>query len=214
MLKTLETALQQRYCTKVFKKGSAIDDATFDTLLNTLLLSPTSINSQAWHLFAISDPAEKARLAEASWPNNQSKYKDGAYLFIFCAKTDFNQADLLELEALTAKIRGVEVNQERVTMLTNYLAGMPSNECQEWLIRQVYIVLGQCLTSCALLGIDSCPIEGFDKKAMDELLGLKEKGLTSIVSMVIGEHASDDFNTLDKAAKIRFPREKMITEIN
>lgn len=214
MLETLETALQQRYCTKVFKKNTTIDKKKVDALLNSLTLAPTSINSQAWHLFAISDPAEKARLAEASWPNNQGKYKDGAYLFIFCAKTDFSQEDLLELEALTANIRGVEVNQERVAMLTDYLAGMPSDECQEWLIRQVYIVLGQFLTSCALLGIDSCPIEGFDKKAMDELLGLKEKGLTSVVSAVIGERAPDDFNTLDKAAKIRFPRAKMITEIN
>jgi len=64
------------------------------------------------------------------------------------------------------------------------------------------------------LGVDSCPIEGFDNKAMDKLLGLKEKGLTSIVSAVIGERSPEDFNTLDKAPKVRFPREKMITEIN
>ena len=213
MLTKLENALQQRYCTKVFKKNSTIDHNKLDSLLNSLTLAPTSINSQAWHLYIISDPAEKARLATASWPNNQGKYKDGAYLFIFCAKTTFNEKDLLELEALTAEIRGVAVNQERIAMLTDYLAGMPEAECQEWLIRQVYIVIGQFLTSCALLDIDSCPIEGFDKKAMDELLGLKEKGLTSVVSAVIGERDSDDFNTLEKAAKIRFPREKMITEI-
>jgi nitroreductase/dihydropteridine reductase len=90
---------------------------------------------------------------------------------------------------------------------------MSADECQEWLKRQLYIVFGQFLTSCALLDIDSCPIEGFDTKAMDQLLGLKEKGLTSVVSAVIGERDMSDFNTLDKAAKTRFPREKMITEI-
>ena len=213
MLEKLQSALQQRYCTKVFKKNSTIDQSKLDALLNTLTLAPTSINSQAWHLYIISDPAEKTRLATASWPNNQGKYNDGAYLCIFCAKTTFSEKDLLELETLTAEIRGVAVNQERMTMLTNYLASMPDEECQEWLIRQVYIVLGQFLTSCAILDIDSCPIEGFDTKAMDELLGLKEKGLTSVVSAVIGERDSDDFNTLEKAAKIRFPREKMMTEI-
>jgi nitroreductase/dihydropteridine reductase len=213
MLEKLENALQQRYCTKVFKQNATIDNSKLDTLLNTLTLAPTSINSQAWHLYIISDPIEKARLATASWPSNQGKYKDGAYLFIFCAKTTFSEKDLLELETLTAEIRGVPVNQERMTMLTNYLASMPDEECQEWLIRQVYIVLGQFLTSCALLDIDSCPIEGFDKKAMDELLRLKEKGLTSVVSAVIGERDHEDFNTLEKAAKIRFSREKMITEI-
>ena len=214
MLEKLETALQQRYCTKVFKKDAPFDDNKLDTLLNTLLLAPTSINSQAWHLYVISDPTEKARLAEVSWPHNKSKYKDGSHLLILCAKTTFKRADLVELEELCAKVRGVEVNQERITMFTDFLTSMTDDECQEWLRRQVYIVFGQLLTSCALLDIDACPIEGFDTNAMDKLLGLQEKGLTSVVSAVIGERDPEDFNTLDKAPKVRFPREKMITEIN
>jgi len=146
MLEKLQSALQQRYCTKVFKKGTIIDNSKLDTLLNTLSLAPTSINSQAWHLFAITDPTEKARLAEAASPDNKNKYKDGACLFIFCVKTNFSKKDLLELENFAAKKRGVEVNQKRVAMLTGYLDEKSPQECQEWLSRQVYIVLGQFLT--------------------------------------------------------------------
>ena len=213
MLDKLKNALQQRYSAKVFKAGATINNDKLQMLLDTLPLAPTSINSQAWHLYIISDPAEKKRLAEVAWPNNQDKYRDSSYLLIFCAKTAFNKQDLADIEQLGADIRNTEVNEERLTALGNYISAMPSDECQEWLKRQVYLVFGQFLTSCALLDINSCPIEGFDTKAMDELLGLKEKGLTSVVSAVMGIRDSSDFNTLDKAAKVRFPREKMITEI-
>ena len=213
MLEKLKNALQQRYSTKVFQANATIADNKLQILLDTLPLSPTSINSQAWHLYVISNPAEKKRLAEATWPTNRDKYKDSSYLLIFCAKTTFVKQDLIDIEQLGADIRDSEINNERINALNNYIKSMSVNECQEWLKRQVCIVFGQFLTSCALLDIDSCPIEGFDPKAMDELLGLKEKGLTSVVSAVIGEHDISDFNTLDKAAKVRFPREKMITEI-
>lgn len=213
MLEKLKDALQQRYCTKVFKSGAAIDNDKIETLIETLLLTPTSINSQAWHLYIISDPSEKARLSEATWPSNTDKYKDGGHLFVFCTKTTFNKQNLIDIEELIADIRGTEINEERIGMLDNYLNSMSEQECLEWLKRQVYIVFGQFLTSCALLDIDTCPIEGFDNDAIDKLLNLKEKGLTSVVSAVIGEHDISDFNTLDKTEKVRFPREKMITEI-
>lgn len=213
MLEQLKNALQQRYSTKVFKAGATVENDKLQVLLDTLPLAPTSINSQAWHLYVISNPAEKARLAQATWPTNQDKYKDSAYLLVFCAKTTFDKQDLIGIEQLSADIRGTEINDERLAYLNNYINSLSDNERQEWLKRQVCIVFGQFLTSCALLGIDSCPIEGFDMQAMDKLLGLQEKGLTSVVSAVIGKRDINDFNTPDKAPKVRFPREKMITEI-
>lgn len=213
MLEQLKNALQHRYSTKVFKAGATVENDKLQVLFDTLPLAPTSINSQAWHLYVISNAAKKAELAQAAWPTNTDKYKDSAYLLVFCAKTNFNRDDLAEIEQLSATVRDTEINHERLAMLGNYIDSMPEQECQEWLKRQVCIVFGQFLTSCALLDIDSCPIEGFAPQAMDKLLGLQEKGLTSVVSAAIGVRDNDDFNTPDKVTKVRFPREKMITEI-
>jgi len=213
MLNKLKNALQQRYSTKVFKADETVEAHTLQILLDTLVLAPTSINSQAWHLYVISNATKKAQLAEATWPSNVDKYKDCSHLLVFCAKTDFHKQDLENIEQLTAEIRATEVNEDRVTMLNNYISSMSDTERQEWLKRQVCIVFGQFLTSCALLEIDSCPIEGFDTKVMDQMLGLKEKGLTAVVTAVIGKRDINDFNTLDKTQKVRFPRDKMITEI-
>ncbi|MCW8995490.1 MAG: nitroreductase family protein [Psychromonas sp.] len=213
MLQQLKNALQQRYSTKQFKAGATVENDKLEVLLDTLPLTPTSINSQAWHLYVISNPAKKCQLSEVTWPTNQDKYKDAAYLLVFCAKTAFKKQDLVEIEQLSADIRGGEINNTRIEALNSYISSMSDHECQEWLKRQVYIVFGQFLTSCALLGIDSCPIEGFNTKAMDQQLGLQEKGLTSVVSAVIGQRDIQDFNTPDKAQKVRFPRAKMISEI-
>lgn len=213
MLEKLKNALQQRYSTKIFKAGATIEAHTLQVLLDTLVLAPTSINSQAWHIYVISNPTKKAQLAETTWPSNVDKYKDCSHLLVFCAKTTFRKQDLEEIEQLTAATRDTQVNEERVTMLNNYISSMSDTERQEWLKRQACIVFGQFLTSCALLKIDSCPVEGFDTEVMDQLLGLKEKGLTAVVTAVIGKRDISDFNTLDKTKKVRFPREKMITEI-
>lgn len=213
MQEKLKSALQQRYSSKVFKAGATIENDKLQLLLDTLPLAPTSINSQAWHLYVISNPVKKEQLAQACWPSNQGKYKDGSHLLIFCAKTSFSKDDLQDIEQLTADTRDVAVNNERVEMLNNYIEGMSDSERQEWLKRQVCIVFGQFLTSCALLDIDSCPIEGFDNQALNQQLDLTEKGLTAVVSAVIGERDSSDFNTLDKAQKVRFSREQMISEI-
>jgi hypothetical protein len=68
--------------------------------------------------------------------------------------------------------------------------------------KQAYLALGNLLTVCALEDIDSCPIEGFEPKKYDELLGLKEKGLQSIVVLAVGYRAEDDsFSGLEKVRR-------------
>ena len=52
--------------------------------------------------------------------------------------------------------------------------------------------MGNLLTVCALEGIDSCPMEGFDSNAYDDILGLKKQGLKSVLLLPIGYRADDD----------------------
>ena len=80
-----------------------------------------------------------------------------------------------------------------------------------WAGRQVGIALGNLLTSAALLGIDACPMEGFLPPKYDEILGLKEKGYTSLALCTLGYRAStDEYANL---AKVRFPKEKIIFHV-
>jgi len=213
MIKTLQQALEQRYATKVFDPSGAADEAKIDTLIETLRLAPSSINSQPWHLYVITNPDEKARIAEAAWDANQPKFRDSSHLFLFCAKTQFGAAEVREIEERVAEVRGAAVDEDRISMMTNYVHSMSEAERGEWMKRQVYLQFGQFLLSCALLDLDACPVEGFRPAKMDELMALATRGLTSVVVGVVGQRSTDDFNSLDKAAKVRFTREHFLTEV-
>jgi len=206
-------ALKTRYATKVFDADKKIDKDKFQTLLETLPLTPSAINSQPWHVFIVRNQQEKQRLAEAAMGYNRPKYTDADYLFIFCAKTNFTIEDFIVIEKMVATVRNTEVDEPRIQAMSGYISSMDNEEIQQWTKKQVYIMLGQFLASCALLEIDSCPIEGFDPEKMDDLLNLADKGLSSVVTVATGYRSKDDFNQLDKAPKARFQAKELITII-
>jgi nitroreductase len=80
-----------------------------------------------------------------------------------------------------------------------------------WARNQAFIALGNLLTSAALLGIDACPMEGFDRAQYDEILGLKAMGFASAVIATLGYRSATD--KYAQAPKVRFPRERIFAEI-
>jgi nitroreductase len=76
---------------------------------------------------------------------------------------------------------------------------------------QCYIALGTLLTAAAALGVDACPMEGFDKAAYDRILGLTERGLASVVVCPLGYRAADD--KYASTPKVRFPASELIIKI-
>jgi len=81
-----------------------------------------------------------------------------------------------------------------------------------WSKNQAYLALGNLLTVCANEKIDSCPMEGFIPKKYDEILGLKEKNLTSVLVVPIGYRAEDDMKT--HQMKVRKKIEEIVIEIS
>ena len=80
-----------------------------------------------------------------------------------------------------------------------------------WAKNQIYIALGNLLTVCAEMKIDTCPMEGFQPSKYDEILNLEKFGLTSVVVCPVGyRHADDKYQNI---TKVRFPLEEIIVEI-
>jgi nitroreductase/dihydropteridine reductase len=79
---------------------------------------------------------------------------------------------------------------------------MPEDQRKHWMVNQVYIALGNLLTTCALLKIDSCPMEGFNPNGVDEVLGLTERGLSSVLLCPLGyRHEEDVYASLPKVRR-------------
>ena len=78
---------------------------------------------------------------------------------------------------------------------------------------QAYIALGFALAAAAELGVDSTPMEGFDPDQVDEILGLKEKGLRAKVILPLG-YRQEDADWLLPMPKMRKSKAALVTEIN
>lgn len=77
---------------------------------------------------------------------------------------------------------------------TNAIKQLPAKKCKEnfnHAAKQAYIAFSQAIVAAAFEGIDSIPLEGFDPAAVDEILGLKEKGLRGCVLLPLGYRDSE-----------------------
>jgi nitroreductase len=204
--------LNWRYATKQFDPNRKISAQDWATLEEALRLSPSSGGLQPWKFIVITDPAVRAKLLPASY--GQAQIKDASHLVVFAAKQNFNETDVDAFINRTAATRGVSV--ESLTPFRGMLVGgivqaMDEKARNAWARNQAYIALGNLLTSAALLGIDACPMEGFDRAQYDEILGLDAQGFGSAVIATLGYRASTD--PYANAAKVRFPKEQIFAHI-
>lgn len=208
----LLAALNWRYATQKFDPARKIAEATWATLEQALVLTPSSFGAQPWTFIVVDDPAVRERLMAASW--GQRQVVDASHLVVFALRKDLAAEHLDRHVARTAEMRGVEP-----ATLEKYRAGLhkavggarAGGTLDAWQARQVYIALGQFLAAAALLGVDTCPMEGLSPAKYDEILGLPGMGLTTLCACPAGYRAADDkYATL---AKVRFPVAEVVVHV-
>src|SRR5436190_12374735 len=161
--------LNWRYATKQFDPKQRISAQDWAALEDALLMTPSSGGLQPWHFIVVTDPSVRAKLLPASY--SQAQITDASHLVVFAAKKNFSEADVDAFIRHTAAARGVPV--ESLAAYRDMLAGgivksMDETARDAWARNQAYIALGNLLTSAALLGIDACPMEGFDRVKYDD----------------------------------------------
>jgi nitroreductase len=198
-----------RYATKKFDPDRKIPAEIWSALEQALVLTPSSYGLQPWKFLVVTDSALKARLRPASW--GQAQVEDCSHHVVFLAKERITEADLDHFLARTAELRGQSVESlagYKGYMLGDLVNGGRAAVIGEWAARQVYIALGNFMTSAALLGVDTCPMEGLEADQYDEIMGLKGSGWRTIVACPAGYRAAGD--KYASAPKVRFPAEEVI----
>jgi len=206
---TLLEALRWRYATKSFDAGRSIPDDLWQTLEDTLVLTPSSYGLQPWRFLVIRDAALKAELRPHSW--NQSQITDASHLVVLLSRRRIEGRDLDRLIEATADCRGLDpatLAGYRQMMAKDLVEGPRSATIERWASNQVYIALGNMMTAAALLGIDTCPIEGFSPADYDRLLGLEDSDHRSCVVCACGYRSADD--RYASLAKVRYDRAELI----
>ncbi len=202
------TALNRRYATKQFDASRSISKGDWDIIEQSLVLTPSSFGLQPWKFLVVNDPAIRAELQPESW--GQSQVTEASHFIVLAARTDLTAADIDAWVTRMAEVQGKTT--DAVAPLRGMIAGFAeAKSCEErhqWNVRQVYIALGQLMTTAALLDIDTCPMEGISASSYDRILGLERSGYATVVACALGYRAeSDKYATTPKA---RFDHTRVI----
>ena len=198
-----------RYATKKFDATRKIPAGPWAALEEALVLSPSSFGLQPWKFIVVTDPALKASLRAASW--NQGQVEDCSHLVVFVAREQMGEGDVDRFLARTAEVRQqplADLAAYKGMMMGTLVDGPGAAASGQWAAKQAYIALGNFMTSAALLGVDTCPMEGLDPVQYDRLLGLEGSGYHSVCACPAGYRAADD--PYASKAKVRFPLEAVI----
>ncbi len=210
--KPLNDLLNWRYATKKMDPTKAVPQDKVDAIIEAIRMSPTSSGTQPFEVFVVTNPGIRSKIAEAA--GGQAQITDGSHTLVFAAWDNYTAERIDEVVDLNVEARG------DLPMLHAYYDNLKSNYVPRnadvnyaHAARQAYIALGIALVAAADQEVDSTPMEGFSPDAVDAILGLRERGLRSVVLMPLGyrDEAGDWLAPMDK---VRKTRDTIVTEVN
>lgn len=201
-------SLKFRYATKQFDATRKISDAEWTALEQSLVLTPSSFGLQPWKFIVVKDTELRDRLRKRSW--NQSQVTDASHFVVFTTRTDLTEADVDRFFVTLAAAQGRDIESFAGyrNVVVSFASAMTQESRHAWNVRQAYIALGQFMTAAALLGIDTCPMEGIEPAGYDEELGLTGTGYATSVACAVGYRSPED--KYAEAPKARFPHAEVI----
>ena len=208
----LHQKLQWRYATKKMNPAKAVPQDKVDRILEAARLAPTSSGLQPFEIFVVTNPGVREQIKPIAW--NQGQITDCSHLLVFAAWDNYTTERINMMFDLVNTERGL-INEGWENYRQMLLGSYPSRDAQtnfEHAARQAYIGLGAALIAAAFEEVDSTPMEGFDPKALDEILGLKAKGLRSVAILPLG-YREESGDWLVNLKKVRRPRDQFITEV-
>lgn len=204
--------LKWRYAAKAMN-GKKVPQEKIDPIIEAARLAPTSSGLQPFEIFVITNQEVKEKIKPVAW--GQSVITDCSHLLVFAAWDTYTAERINKMFDLTNEIRGFE-NEGWENYRQLLLSSYPQKEAEEnfnHAAKQAYIAFSQAIAAAAFEGVDTTPIEGFDPNAVDEILGLKEKGLRSAVLLAIGYRQADQ-DWLVNLKKVRKSTEDLVTVID
>ena len=203
--------LNWRYAAKAMN-GKKVAEDKIERILEAARLAPTSSGLQPFEIFVIKNQEIKEKIRLVAW--NQSVITDCSHLLVFAAWDTYTADRINYMFDLTNEIRGFE-NEGWENYRKMLLGLYPQKDAEEnfnHAAKQAYIAFSQAVIAAAFEGVDATPLEGFEPDAVDEILGLREKGLRSTVLLPIG-YRQEDKDWLVNLVKVRKPMKDLVTVI-
>lgn len=194
--------LEWRYAVKKFDAERYLTPEKVARLKKAFNLTATSYGLQPITLIVIKDKELQEKLVPHSF--GQQQVVQASHVLVICIQTDIDKAYITRYFDQIKRVRGTgdEILNPFKEALVSEFSKKKEKEIIAWSTNQAYLALGNLLTICAMEKIDSCPMEGFVPKAYDDLLGLPQRGLSSVLVLPIGYRAENDmFSDFKKVRK-------------
>lgn len=198
-------ALNFRHACKLFDPKKKISKAHMDMIVTAAHLSPTSFGMEAWKFLVISSDAVKKALRPACW--NQPQITDASHVIVLLSKSGLADTSN-EYVKLNFERRGLPEDDTKA-YIERYKTHMeaevfPRMSAYAWCSKQCYIGLANIMTTAASEGIDSCPIEGFEKEWVEKVLNIDTDQYEVAVIVALG------YRTKEQPGRRRHPIENIV----
>ena len=173
MEKTFMEAMDFRHACKIFDETKKVSTEDMNYILEAGRKSPSSFGMEPWKFLVITNEDLKEKLKPFCW--NQPQITTCSHLVVILAAIDAVKPQSGEVER---KFRRREMPQDKLDfymgLYSSHLADTLSSDenIYAWTAKQTYIAMGNMMSAAAIKGVDSCPIEGFEKQNVEKVLEL------------------------------------------
>lgn len=211
-------AFRFRHACKQFDAEKKISAEDFGFILETGRLSPSSFGIEPWRFVVVQNPGLRTRLKEVTWGAQGTLPTASHFVAILCRKNDMRH-DSAFVADFMARVQ--KHPADRIAKRTEVLRNFQENDFRlldsptslfDWACKQGYIALGNMMSAAAMIGIDSCPIEGFDRQAAEAVLadaGALERDKFGLAVMV-----AFGYRVNPQPDKTRQPMEEVVAWVN
>jgi nitroreductase len=204
--------LNWRYATKAMN-GNKVPQDKIDNMIEAASLAPTSSGLQPFEILVVTNQEIKEKIKAIAW--NQPVVSDCSHLFVFAAWDTYTADRINKMFDLVNEVRGFK-NEGWENYRQQLLSIYPQQDAEQnfnHAAKQAYLAFMAALTAAAFQSVDTTPIEGFDPAKLDEILGLRAKGLRSCVMLAVGYRDADK-DWLVNLEKVRKSKADLVTLID
>jgi len=202
-------AMAFRHACKLFDETKKINNEKLRYILEVGRTSPSSFGLEGWKFLVISNQTLKEKIRPACW--NQVQITSCSHLVVLLAEIEGARVESGKPKAQLAR-RGMNeaTLQGYVEKYANHLKDTLATDksTYEWTARQTYIAGANMMTAAAFIGIDSCPIEGFEKEKVEEILELDTSKWQVAMLLPFG------YRVNEQSAQLRLPFDEVVEFID
>ena len=199
--------LKFRHACKIFDENKKIGAGEFDFILEAGRLSPSSTGLEQWDFLVVQNKELREKIKAVSW--NQVQITSCSHLVVILAKIKEVKVGSSYIDKMIARRADKNIEaiaaRQKFFLLSNF-----KNDDEltfQWSHEQCMIAATNMMNAAASLGIDSCPIEGFDRHALNEILGLDESEQRVAIVVPFG------YRLNPQPEKLRRQRSEVVTWI-